>query len=98
MSGDRVRMWRKRPIELRGVQWTGDNEAVIAAWCGDSFRLRAGGGEFTAEVYDFLHDNWPRLRTGDWVFQGLGGEFYPVEAATFADGYEPVPACGMGRP
>lgn len=85
-----VRRWKKRPIALYGVQWTGDNAEVIAAWCGEFFRLVDGDG-FTAEVYDFLHDNWPRLRTGDWVFQGLRGEFYPVEAATFGDVYEPDP-------
>lgn len=68
-----AQQFRKRPIEVSGIQWTGDNEAEIDAWTGGKFRAVAPDEArpgITAEVYDRLHDSWIGLRTGDTVLRG----------------------------
>lgn len=90
--------FRKRPIEVQAVQWTGDNLAEVGHLTGsNNFQpindLGRGPNDpawATAEVYDRLHDKWIPLRTGDWVVRGVRGECWPVEQAVFAETYEPV--------
>ncbi len=88
---------RKRPIEIAGMRWTGDNEQELASWTGSRFRAVPAGErgerpEITAEVFDHLHDTWIGLRTGDTVLRGTRGEFYPIAAATLAETYDVVGA------
>ena len=85
-----MRYW-KIPIEIEARSWTGDEACALdlADWTKDGFR-RVSDGVYTAEVYDVLHDTWVKLRTGDYVIQGVHLEFYPVEASVFAATYGPA--------
>jgi len=40
------------------------------------------------QVYDHLHDTWVNLKRGDWIIEGVEGEFYPCEESVFAKTYE----------
>lgn len=87
--------YRKQPIEVDAVQWTGANLPELAAFTARQFQAveppkDSDGSEMTARVFDRLHDTWVLLRTGDWVVRGIRGEFYPVESEVFRSTYEPV--------
>lgn len=90
--------FRKLPIEIQAMQWTGDNEAELTAFTGPTyFRAvdpedRIEDSEITAEVFDELHSTWVGVYTGHWVVRGIRGEFYPIEQSVLAESYELVEA------
>lgn len=87
--------FRKRPIEVDTVQWTGGNEAELIAFTGHRFEPvpvedRAERPDTTAQVYDELHDTWVGVKTGQHVVRGVKGEFYPIAEDVLAETYERV--------
>lgn len=88
----RVQQFRKKPVIISAIQWTGDNAHDIRDFAGGRFRdvvadQRIGPG-VTAEVYDELHDTWIGVKTGQWVLRGVKGEFYPCDADVLVETYE----------
>lgn len=90
-----VKTFRKKPIQIQAVQWTGDNEREIREWCGPSMfgTLQPAvhrDPEITAEVLDTLHSTWVGVKTGQWIVRGVKGEYYPIAEDVLAETYEPV--------
>ncbi|MFJ5638685.1 hypothetical protein [Streptomyces sp. NPDC093223] len=91
--------YRKRPIEVDTIQWTGDNESAVQAFVGGPSHFyalspedREGSDdpEATATVYDKLHSTWVLVYTGQHIVRGVKGEFYPIAEDVLAETYEPV--------
>ncbi|MFF5984393.1 hypothetical protein ACFY78_36680 [Streptomyces olindensis] len=87
--------YRKRPVEVDTVQWTGDNEAELVEFTGHRFEAipaaaRAENPDVTAQVYDELHDTWVGVKTGQHIVRGVKGEFYPIAEDVLAETYERV--------
>lgn len=96
--------YRKRPIEVEALQWTGDNyvemlnftdpplpgtkEAQLFALV--AVENREDNPEHDAEVFDKLHSTWVSLKPTDWVICGVQGEFYPCTNEVFEATYEAV--------
>lgn len=92
-----VQQFRKRPIVIAAIQWTGDNETEIREWCGPSMfgALQPAvhrDPEVTAEVLDTLHATWVGVKTGQWIVRGVKGELYPIAEEVLAETYESVSA------
>jgi hypothetical protein len=75
--------FRKLPVEIEAVQFTGQNMGEIKAFCQDAFLTTYG----------------PRIRTlegemnisfDDWIIKGVAGEFYPCKSDIFEQTYETV--------
>jgi hypothetical protein len=90
--------YRKKPVVIEAIKWTGDNAAEIKAFvgCRDNDESRfltpaeiTGAWEH-AHVYDELHDTWVAVYPGQFVIKGVRGEFYPIAADVLADTYERV--------
>ncbi len=78
--------FRKKPVVIEAIQWTGDNYLAVNEWCQgaiprdvlrDTLQIRTLEGVMTARV-------------GDWVIRGVSGEFYPCKPDIFAATYEAV--------
>lgn len=91
-----VQEYRKRPIVVEAIQWTGDNEAEIQAWAGaDTFhaldpedRVNSDDPECTAALRVAANGNTELgLLTGEWVLRDEAG-FYPVKDEIFRKTYE----------
>jgi hypothetical protein len=91
--------FRRRPIEVEAIRWTGDNEAEIVAWAGGAQwfnaldeldRADCDDPEATAQVFDRLHSTWILVFTGQWVVRGVKGELHPIADDVLALTYEPV--------
>jgi len=88
--------WRKKPVEIDAIQWTGDNLAELEEFCGTGYfeavppEDRDPDPDMTAQVYDKLHGTWVHVYDGQWVIRGIQGEHYPVAADVFAATYEPA--------
>ena len=77
--------FRKKPVVIDAVQFTGENIDDIRAFTGDPKLLfnkkerqcfiRTSEGEMTANA-------------NDWIIKGVKGEFYPCKPDIFAATYE----------
>lgn len=87
--------FRKRPVEVEAVRWTGDNEAELSAFAGSCFEAvdpedRDDDPDMTGSIYDKLHSTWVKVYTGQWVIKGIRGEFYPIDEMVLAETYDQV--------
>ncbi|MFH9013991.1 hypothetical protein ACH4C6_21750 [Streptomyces sp. NPDC017943] len=90
-----ITRYRKRPVEVDTIQWTGDNAAELVEFTGHRFEAippeaRAEKPDVTAQVYDELHDTWVGVKTGQHIVRGVHGEFYPIAEDVLAETYEPA--------
>lgn len=79
---------RKKPVVVEARQFTDRPSAFeIASWC--------GGAVFTYGAKGMTGIQIPTLEgemvasQGDWIIQGVQGEFYPCKPDIFAATYEP---------
>ncbi len=92
--------YRKKPIEIEAVQFTGDNECEIAEFMGIPITglqmsvdtvLRADG-DYRENTH--IHINTPEgtmiANCGDYIIKGIKGEFYPCKPDIFNETYEEV--------
>lgn len=79
--------FRKRPVEVAAIQWTGENLDEVRAFLGDAWIGQYANGAVTLPT---LHGPVP-AEVGAWVLRGPR-DFWPVESETFAETYEPVGA------
>lgn len=91
--------FRKKPVEIEAVQFTGDNIEEIAQLAG--FDLTAEdpdrSGAFLSDdnppalVLQTIHGEFACARVGDWVIpEPQPGRAYPCKPDIFAATYEPV--------
>ena len=79
--------YRKKPVVIEAEQLTIENMSVLEAWCGGSIKgtklpineriihIQTLEGEMTANI-------------GDFIIQGVKGEFYPCKPDIFQMTYE----------
>lgn len=79
--------YRKKPVEIEAIQWTGNNETEIAEFTRNGNR------------YIEFEDDICRIETlegimtaskGDFIIKGVKGEFYPCKPDIFEQTYEKV--------
>ncbi len=81
--------YRKRPVVIEAIQFTGENGATIAVWSGERVRpVVEMHAPIVLAVYTL--EGVMRADEGDWIVKGVQGEFYPVEPAIFEETYEPA--------
>lgn len=87
--------FRKKPVVVEAVQWTGSNPAELIRFATGHFsvlnerdRANCDDPAATAEVFDVLHSTWILVYDGDWIIRGIKGEFYPCRADVFEETYE----------
>ncbi|MEU3507642.1 hypothetical protein ABZ733_06900 [Streptomyces longwoodensis] len=102
MTNPMITRYRKRPIEVDTIQWTGTNEADVQAFTGGpstfyaldpADRENSDDSEATATVYDKLRSTWVLVYTGQHIVRGVKGEYYPIAEDVLAETYEPVTLC-----
>ena len=90
--------FRKKPVTVEAMQWTGDNEAEIQTFASSAhfnavdLEDRVDDPDITAQVYDRLHSTWVGVKDGQWIIRGVQGEFYPCDADVFTETYEDASA------
>ena len=79
--------FRKKPVVIDAVQWTGGNYVSIENFLGSPRK-----GSFTNNTSLVIHtiDGDVRAWPGDWIIRGVQGEFYPCKKDIFEQTYEAV--------
>ena len=86
--------YRKRPIVIEAVQWTGENLADLRLWTGGNFDFidpedRTDDGDATGQVFVDANGVWIPVEPGEWIIRDSKG-FYPCKPDVFAQTYEPA--------
>ena len=83
--------YRKKPIIIEAIQWTGDNWEEIGQFCGQVASLAKEYGK-NILLIDTLESNKNKFQAteGDWIIKGIKGEFYACKPDIFEATYEPV--------
>jgi hypothetical protein len=92
--------YRKLPVEVQGLQWTGTNVHAMRDFVG----RRSDNGEWnfltpveitgvmesSAIVWDDIQKGWIPVNIKDIILCGVNGEFYPISPEILAKTYEEV--------
>jgi hypothetical protein len=84
------RRYRKKPVEITAVQYTGNNIEDIRLFARDKLGVDV---DATGERTVFIHtlEGNMEISPGDYVIKGVDGEFYPCKPGIFWKTYEEVP-------
>lgn len=81
--------FRKKPVVIEAVQWTGENKTEIQSFCPV---IQDGAPFKTPALFIDTAEGVMRADVGDWIIRGVKGEFYPCKPDIFAATYEPADA------
>lgn len=89
--------YRKRPVVIEAIQYTGLNPVEIKAFVGEACRVEyytaaweAGAGPVVAQITIHTLEGDMEVSPKDYVIKGVDGEFYPCKPDIFAKTYERV--------
>jgi hypothetical protein len=87
-----VTRYRKRPVEVEAVQWTGANTDEVRAFLGTDFlgHMEDAGSGRLSRVTVATREGSLVAKPGDWLIRGIQGEHYPVADDIFLATYELV--------
>ena len=88
--------YRKRPVVIEAIQWTGENLREIIDFTG----LNDSAKHFSWEEYEalvkkeglkiFTLEGTHMASIGDYIIKGVAGEVYPCKPDIFEKTYEAV--------
>lgn len=76
--------FRKKPVVIEAIQFTGVNGLDVATFCKGA-PLKTFGDSLVIPTLEGDH----RADVGDWIIKGVNGEFYPCKPDIFDKTYEP---------
>ena len=93
-------LFRKKPVVIEAVQWTGTNLREIIAFTDGPPETRSSHAGMMWEQYEalverdglkiFTLEGAMLASPGDWIIRGVSGEHYPCKPDIFDKTYEPV--------
>ena len=79
-----ARVYRKKPVTVEAIQWTGENHAEMCEFIDpEMFEIIPRVG-LVIHTLEGNHHASP----GDYIIKGVNGEFYPCKPDIFAKTYE----------
>ncbi len=81
--------YRKKPVVVEAIQWTGENFEELADFVGESAR-RAKYDESDISIKIYTLEGTMTASPGDYIIKGIKGEFYPCKPDIFNATYEKV--------
>lgn len=82
--------YRKKPVVIEAVQWTGENATEMSLFIGRSDIGRWYNGTLVLPIETL--EGQITANPGDWVIKGVKGEFYPCKPDIFDATYDLVEA------
>ena len=78
---DQVTKYRKKPLSVEAVQYSGDNLEELWRFVPEEVRQDKPLGIRTLEGV-------MKIKKGDWIIKGVKDEYYPCKAEIFSETYE----------
>ena len=76
--------YKKKPIEIDAMQWTGENREALSVFMGQRGFING------KHVEIFTLEGVMSASPGDWIIRGIVGELYPCTQYVFEQSYEKV--------
>jgi hypothetical protein len=83
-----VSRYRKKPVEIEAIQWTGDNYEDVCSFVGLELEEEYSGS-LQILIIETLEGTM-RADKGDFIIKGIKGEFYPCKPDIFQATYDIV--------
>jgi hypothetical protein len=80
--------FRKKPVIIEAVQWTGDRACLVALFTDCYVDGTIQRTDKAIEIHTL--EGRMLCKVGDWIICGVMGELYPCRSDIFAATYEPV--------
>ena len=77
-----IKQYRKKPVVVEAVQWTGANYDEIVEFTGSKAKLCCRD----LMIHTLEGDHFASI--GDYIIKGVAGEFYPCKPDIFEQTYE----------
>jgi hypothetical protein len=77
--------FRKKPVEIEAVLWTGLNVVEVCDFIGGEIFF---DNEMRIEIETL--EGTMKANVGDWIIKGVKGEFYPCKPEIFDTSYEEI--------
>lgn len=81
-----VKRYRKKPVTIEAVQWTGNNISEICKFIGRDVAHLLVNGQLYIQTLEGVH----KATIGGYIIKGVHGEFYPCKPDIFHETYEEV--------
>ena len=86
-----VQKFRKKPVVIEAVQFTGNTAVIDLFIGGDGVLQRITDGNSVVIALGIVTlEGTMRADKGDWIIKGVNGEFYPCKPDIFEKTYEPA--------
>jgi len=91
--------FRKRPVEVNAIQWTGKNLDEITEFLEEKAIKNSVSSGYNFYLDYQKVDGGLVIKTlegehiasiGDWIIKGVNGEYYPCKPDVFRDTYEAI--------
>jgi hypothetical protein len=79
--------YRKKPVVIQAVQWTGENNIEILNFCSTCYITSSGKSK---DLIVSTLEGDMSASVGDFIIKGVKGEFYPCKEDIFDLTYETV--------
>lgn len=79
-------VYRKKPVVIEAIQWTGDNFDELERFTDNSALVKL----FNHELFIYTLEGKMHASVEDYIIKGVEGEFYPCKPDIFEKTYEKV--------
>jgi hypothetical protein len=79
--------YRKKPVVIQAVKWTGENNIEVLDFCSSCYITSSGK---TKDLIISTLEGDMSASVGDYIIKGVKGEFYPCKEDIFDMTYETV--------
>lgn len=87
-----VQKYRKKPVVIEAVQFTGENGDAIYEWANPSGDAAEAPITIDLPILTiYTLDGNMEAKHGDYIIKGVKGEFYPCKPDIFEATYDPAP-------
>ncbi len=89
-------MYRKKPVEIQALQWTGENLEAVQEFVGQAAMVLPTALSEDRAIRIMTREDGPSDQVshyaspGDWIIRGVAGEFYPCKPDIFEATYDRV--------
>ena len=80
--------FRKKPVVIDAIQWTGKNWDAIAAWLTDAEKINVVLNLPQRKIHVITLEGPINASVDDWLIRGVKGEIYPCKPDIFEATYE----------
>lgn len=85
-----VKTFRKKPVEIQALEWTGSNQDELYAFVPAHLRREEEDGLYLSTL-----EGDHKANVGDFIIRGVKGEFYPIKPDIFEMTYDMVDSEGL---